>query len=397
MAEVKEILDEINKNNKLAQDLNDKFEAQVKAHGEASAEIKSQVAKVDEDLTKLLEAKSAAEARMDSIEAAIKRGGNAEEAKSDPARAEYADTFNKYLQGAATGSEVKSAYDKLEKKYMSVGSDANGGYWVPEEWIGMSEKIWDTSVMRQVANIVSTSRNESKIMTSFDEGACGWVSETGTRSKTDTPEIGIITIPNYELYARPEITLQLIDDGLLDMEAYLKNNVAMAIGRTAEAAYVNGTGTAQPEGWTVNTDVSSVGVSGVALTADKLFDVECSLNRAYVNGGQGKFLFSRLGYCAVRKLKDQNDNYLLVPGVNGAASGKLFEYDVMICDDLDDSAGGVIGGFGNWKKGYTISDRKGLSIQADTITNPGFVNFYMRLRTGGKVSNPYAIVKILGA
>lgn len=40
---------------------------------------------------------------------------------------------------------------------------------------------------------------------------------------------------------------------------------------------------------------------------------------------------------------------------------------------------------------YLITDRVGMRITRDEVTNPGFVKFYVRKRTGGKLRNTQAI------
>lgn len=47
--------------------------------------------------------------------------------------------------------------------------------------------------------------------------------------------------------------------------------------------------------------------------------------------------------------------------------------------------------FGDFREGYLIADRVGMRITRDEITSPGFVKFYVRKRTGGKLRNTQAI------
>jgi HK97 family phage major capsid protein len=47
--------------------------------------------------------------------------------------------------------------------------------------------------------------------------------------------------------------------------------------------------------------------------------------------------------------------------------------------------------FGDFREGYLIADRVGMRMTRDDITVPGFVQFYIRRRVGGRIRNSQAI------
>jgi HK97 family phage major capsid protein len=81
-----------------------------------------------------------------------------------------------------------------------------------------------------------------------DLAAASWVSETGPRPATTSPQIGKLRIPAHEIYAMPEATQSLIDDSQFDIVGWLSEKVGQKFSIAEGAAFVTGTGVGQPRG-----------------------------------------------------------------------------------------------------------------------------------------------------
>jgi HK97 family phage major capsid protein len=95
----------------------------------------------------------------------------------------------------------------------------------------------------------------------------------------------------------------------------------------------------------------------------------------------------------VRKLKDDNGQYLWQPSLQAGQPNMLLGYAVALTDAMPAATGDAFPiAFGNWRRAYLLADRSGLEITVDAnITTPGQVKFYVRRRVGGKVLNNQAV------
>ena len=73
---------------------------------------------------------------------------------------------------------------------------------------------------------------------------------------------------------------------------------------------------------------------------------------------------------AIRKLKDSQGQYLWAPGLQAGQPDSLLGYPVATWEQMDDIGANTFPvAFGNFRRGYVLSDRVGLRITRDNITN----------------------------
>ena len=134
-------------------------------------------------------------------------------------------------------------------KAMSVGSDPDGGYLVTPDVNGrIVKKVFETSPIRQIADVITISTDSIEGGEDLDEADAGWVGETAARPETGTPQLGRWKIDVHELYAQPKATQKLLDDAAVDVEGWLGDKVGEKISRMENAAFVVGNGIAKPKG-----------------------------------------------------------------------------------------------------------------------------------------------------
>ena len=114
-----------------------------------------------------------------------------------------------------------------EAKALAVGSDPDGGYWVtPEVGRMVTGKIFESSPVRQFADVQTIGSASLEIPIDDDEAAAVWVSETEARAETATPKIRKKEIVANEMSAEPRSTQTLLDDANINVEVWLANKVA---------------------------------------------------------------------------------------------------------------------------------------------------------------------------
>lgn len=355
----------------------------------------------EEKAVKLNDRMSELQATIDALAA---KGSRPESGNSENGReSDHAKAFSAW----ARKGEGRLSADQM--KAMSVGSDADGGYTVPADMTGrIAAKVYETSNIRAIAQVDSTTSDAVEGLNDNDEVSSGWVSETGTRAETDTPELGKWRIEVHEQYAEPRITQKLLDDSALDIGAWLERKIADKLGRTENSGFVIGNGISKPRGITSYTTEATAdssrswGVMEHVLSGasadftgttpgDKLIDVMMALKAEYRNGA--RWLTNRAVLLKVRKFKESTTNaYIWQPGLQAGQPPLILGFPVTEAEDMPALAANSLSlAFGNFRIGYQIFDRQGLRVIRDAVTTKGYVKFYTTKRVGGGVTNFEAI------
>jgi HK97 family phage major capsid protein len=375
----------------------DKMNDAITAAEKQAKDAADAIAKKDDEAKAL-------ESKMADLEAALNRPVSQDGEKAMTAeQVEHKAAFDKFMRKGA-----EENLKDLERKALSVGTDADGGYAVPEQVDTMIEKLLvDISPMRAVAGQVTVGTSDYKKLVNVGGIASGWVGETASRSETNTSQLSEVVPPIGEVYANPAATQTMLDDAMFDAEAWLASEVAEEVARAENAAFISGTGTAQPKGFlneTVATTADgtrafgqiqyrATGVDGdwaASNEADALIDLVHDLRSGYRTGAT--WMMSNLTLASVRKLKDGDGNYLWRPGLADGQPATILGYNVAEAEDMPEIASDSLSiAFGNFRRGYLIVDRIGTRVLRDPFTNKPYVHFYTTKRVGGKTINSECI------
>ena len=294
----------------------------------------------------------------------------------------------------------------LEGKALSVGSEADGGYLVPEATErSILKALAELSPIRGIAGHVTISTSLYKRPFLISGAGAGWVGETAPRPQTAGPQLAELSFPTRELYAMPAATVTLLDDAAVDVESWLADEVRDAFAEQEGIAFVSGDGVTAPKGFlsypTVEQNDWSWGKLGYLATgvdggfdpddaADVLIDLVFSLKAGYRRNA--RFVMNRLTQSAIRKLKDGDGNYLWQPSLASGLQPTLLGYPVVECDHMPDAGPGSFAlAFGDFARGYLVVDRSGIKTLRDPFTAKPYVTFYTTKRVGGGVQDFNAI------
>lgn len=290
--------------------------------------------------------------------------------------------------------------DGEQMKTMSVGSDPDGGYFVtPATSSTMLSIIFESSPMREIANVETISTDALEYPVDEGEVGFGWVGEQESRPETTTPQVGVQRIPVHEMYAAPRATQKLLEDASVNIEAWLGRKIGEKFGRGEATAFVAGDGIKKPRGFltyphgtaSVRGTIEQVN-SGHAtqVTFDGLINLMVALKEFYTSGST--FLMRRATEGAVMLLKDTTNQYLWRPDNQAGKPNLLLGVPVRQAADMEAIGASALAiAYGNFKTAYTIVDRVGISTLRDPFTAKPFVIFYTRKRVGGDVTNFEAI------
>ena len=302
------------------------------------------------------------------------------EAKTGIASDNYAEDYNCYLRGRA-----------LVHNVMSEGVDANGGYLVPTEFERQIVTALDeNNVVRSVANVIKTAA-ERKIPVAASHVAAQWTAENGAYTESN-PTFAQKAIDAYKETALAKVSIELLQDSMFSVEAYLANEFGRAFGILEEEAFCVGTGTGQPTGifnaYDNNAPVGGeinviTGTSG-AVKGDDLISLIYALKAPYRKNA--KFLMKDSSVAEIRKLKDGNGVYMWQPSLQAGQPDKLLGYDLLTSAYAPEIAANALPvAFGDFHS-YWISDRSGITIQRlnELYSANGQVGFIATKRCDGK-------------
>ena len=399
-AEVKNLKGEQNDSIRKAAEVAADAAAQIQAHKvEAEAETK------------------ALKAVVDTLQKQIARGmkSDAGDVISETERM-YGKQFNRYLKGrnpmdaqllSDMAQEIVSKnFDEtntgasMEFKAMFEGSNPDGGYWLrPDRATWAVTRIFETSPLRQLANVMNVSSNNLEVIIDDDECDCAWTGEPTARAEQATAQIGKLTIPVQEVYTIVRSSQRGLDD-IMDLESWLINKAADRLSRKENTAFILGDNALQPQGLMTLTAAAnantyergkigtytSTGTSALLDNPDDFKALQNLVKEPYQAGAA--WLMKRTTFTPIITLQDTAGQYIFNSFFMNQKDPMTFlGKPVVFMDDMAAvSANSLSVAYGDFRRGYTILDRLGRVVR-DNITQPGFVNFHVFRRVGGAVTS----------
>lgn len=386
-----------------------------------SADIQKTAAEINQ---KFIEAEAARKAMQEQVNSMVQSMGSAKGGEGKAKKSKFGDKFVEYLRkGTGLKKEDQEGIvreliegknfggdTELEvKNFLAAGSNPDGGYFIVADRQEMIEgRIFETSPIRLLATVSSTSSDRVERPLDDDEASSGgWVGETESRTDTNTPQVGMVIIPIHEQYAQPRATQKMLNDAGFDVAGWLQRKVSDKFSRDENTAFVKGDGSKRTKGflsysaWSVagtyERDKIEQVVSGSAttFTGDSFKKLQNSLKEAYQ--GNAVWGMRRSAWSLATQLKDSNNRYLfeLMSNFRDGDSLQLLGKKVILMDDMPDvgaSALAVI--YGDFRQGYEIVDRLGMTVLRDPFTSKPYVRFYCTKFVGGAVTN-FEALKIM--
>jgi len=396
--ETKEALENLTRSFETFKTTNDERLAEIEGKGTADCLTDEKLERLNREMDRL-------QAVANGLHAAAQRPNLSRKQDQDTARLEQKKQF---FDGFIRKGQEHSLQHNLDLKALSTTTDTDGGFAVPIELDQQIEnRLRNLSPIRAEANVIAIGTSKYKKLVNVGGITSGWISETGSRVETDTPNLLEIEPPLGEIYANPAATQTMLDDASFDVERWLSDELAEEFSVQENEAFVNGNGTNKPQGFlqytTSSADDSSrtfgelqalkTGVSGDWAgtdPADILVDMIHAMKSGYRS--EAKFYMNTSLLAEIRKFKDVDGNYLWRPGLESGAPATLLGYPVIEVAEMPaKGAGSLSVCFANLKRGYTITDRTGTRILRDPYSHKPYVHFYTTKRVGGAVTNDQAI------
>lgn len=206
-------------------------------------------------------------------------------------------------------------------------------------------------------------------------------------------QLADLLLDAYKLHVAVKVSEELLYDNAFNLESYLLNSFAKALGNAEEEAFLTGDGKNKPTGILNATGGGEVGVTTAAdsIKADEVIDPVYKLKRPYRKNAA--FITSDSTLAQIRKLKDSNGNYLWQPALTAGEPDRILGYPVYTSDYMPKIAkGAAVMAFGDFSY-YNIGDRGTRSVAElkELYAANGLVGFVSKERVDGKLILPEAV------
>ena len=329
--------------------------------------------------------------RRDAHEAELSKPVN-KPITEKPAQAPKADGVGRASNAYKEDFDLHLRGRTLVHNVLSTTPDEDGGFLVPLEFEREIVRVLDEeNVIRRLAKVITT-HHERKIPVALGHSVAQWTTENSAYTESN-PTFGQKQIDAYKLTDLCRVSVELLKDSTFDIEAYLRQEFARAFGIAEEEAFCVGNGTTQPTGiFTANGGTVGVtAASATAITADEIISLVHALKAPYRKNA--KFLMNDATVALLRKLKDQNGQYLWQPSIQAGTPNRLLGYEIYTSPYVPVAEAGTLTvAFGDFKN-YWIGDRAGRTVQRlnELYATNGQIGYVATERVDGKVILPEAI------
>lgn len=281
---------------------------------------------------------------------------------------------------------IRSNFRNIRNE-LSVGVDTDGGYLVPEEYDSrLIEGLEEENIFRKLGTTIKTS-GERKINIAGSKPAAAWVDEGQALTFGDA-KFSQINLDAHKLHVAVKVTEELLYDNAFGLENYLLRQFSKALANAEEDAFLNGDGSGQPLGIFASEGGGQIGVTAAStteITADEIINLVYALKRPYRKNA--KFIMNDATIATLRKLKDENGQYLWQPSLQAGEPDRLFGYEVLTSAYVPTiAAGKPVIAFGDFSY-YNIGDRgvRSFAELKELFAGNGMVGFVAKERVDGKL------------
>lgn len=300
-------------------------------------------------------------------------------------------------EGKKSSAYTKAMLDWMRSGFhvvsdvLSEGSDAEGGYLVPDEWDArLVDVLEEENVFRKKATILKTS-GLHRINVAATKPAAAWIDEGGALTFGDAT-FGQVTLDAYKLYVAVKITEELLYDSAFPIDTYITQQFGKAIANAEEDAFLNGNGTGKPTGiFDATNGGTVVDAAGNKIASDDIFTLIYALKRPYRKNAE--FIMNDATLAVIRKLKDANNQYIWQPSYQAGEPDRLAGYPVNTSAYAPKAeAGKAAIAFGDYKY-YNIGDRGSRSFQElrELFAGNGMIGYVAKERVDGKLTLKEAV------
>jgi HK97 family phage major capsid protein len=254
-------------------------------------------------------------------------GGNEERATR------YQNAFNMYLRRGSSDLDaeerqlLREGARELtpEERALVAGTDASGGYTIPEGFIdqvdvAMKKHNWMDDA--GVTVLPTTTGADLPMPTMDDTAQMGEQLDENTAATEQDFDFGVTTLKAF-LFSSQMVPISrvLLQDSGVNVRDVVTKALGERLGRIFSLRGTTGNGTSQPEGIVTAAAAGVTTVSETAITYDEIINLEHEVDPAYRMGA--KFMYHDTTSRQLRKLKDGDGRPLWQPSLQAGVAPTL--------------------------------------------------------------------------
>lgn len=300
----------------------------------------------------------------------------------------------------------RAALSEQQARALNMGSDPEGGFLVaPQQFVQqLLQNVDDMVAIRRLATVQQITTAESLGVPTLDTDLndADWTSELSTGSQDDSLRFGKRELRPNPVAKRVKVSRTLLRRAAINPENIVRQRLEYKFGVTQEKAFMTGDGNKKPlglftasnDGIPTSRDVATGSATGI--TADGLIDAKYTLKSQYWN--KARWLFHRDAIRLIRKLKDDNGQYVWQPGLAADRPDVILEapYEVNEFVPNTFTNGNYVGMFADFSY-YWIVDALSMDIQrlVELYAEANQVGFIGRMESDGMpvMAEPFVRLK----
>ena len=285
--------------------------------------------------------------------------------------------------------------DKMTVKALNTGTDADGGYLVPEAWANsIDNALREQGITRANADVRFMPEGTLNIPKGNANVTAYWVSEGATITESNR------TYANTQLVAQKlaaisTMTSELREDSIADVVRDVTANIVESIALKEDQAMIIGDGTStygSVTGILEDSDVNDVvmgsgDTSFSNMVAQDVKDLYHGV--AHQRRANAKFLCSDYIFSLIDGLEDDQGRPLY-RSLNDSESGILLGKQLLISDQApglsDDGVSTPFLAFGDFSRGVVLGDRRMIAISLSDSAVVGSGNMFTQDKIALKVT-----------
>jgi HK97 family phage major capsid protein len=320
---------------------------------------------------------------------------------------EACNLFAKWLRGGDNALSVDdwTAHRAAVANTMSTTTGSEGGFTIDTD---VATTVLDAlkayGGMRSVATILRTaSGNPMSYPTSDGTTEEGEIVDENQSATDADVSFGTKELPVFKFSSKVvTVPIELLQDSSIDVEAFVRGRLVTRLGRVTNRLFTTGTGVSQPMGVMTASGNGKTGTTGQTGTViyDDLVDLTHSVDPAYREPGNCKFMMADSSVKVIKKLKDTQNRPIFLPAYDLSNQGQKLDtimgYQVQVNQSVAAMAANAYSiAFGDFSH-YIIRDALAILMQRFTdsaYAKKGQVGFLAWLRSGGNLMDVGGAVK----
>ena len=339
VADAREVLEEIDNtdDDSRAQELDERYEKIMAEHDR----IETQVEREEKVAT--------AEERVNAPDPRrpIDPGVETPAGEQEEQQVTHDEAFNAYLRYGLSDlpqeyrNVLKRHYNKdAETRAQSAGTNSEGGFTVPTGF--QDELVVSLQAFGPMLNpgitreLVTGMGNQIEWPTMDDTSNKGALLAENTQDSEQDLVFAQKTLDAHKYTSKIiRVSEELLQDSAVDLAGIVRDAMAERLGRIVNEHLTTGDGSGKPNGIVNASTQGQTAAAAGAISFDDLIELVHSVDPAYRNDPNVRFMFHDQTLKALRKLKDDNSNFIWQPAnVQTGEPAQLLGYPYSINQDM---------------------------------------------------------------